>query len=82
MGRKDNIPKYGPRIIDLDILLYNDLEIVSDILIIPHPKIAERNFVLEPLSEIVPGLEINGKDIKDILKSNSLKEKVFKCKNW
>jgi 2-amino-4-hydroxy-6-hydroxymethyldihydropteridine diphosphokinase len=43
--------KNGPRIIDLDILFYNNLEMNSDTLTIPHPLICERKFVLQPLSE-------------------------------
>ncbi|MEW6108784.1 MAG: 2-amino-4-hydroxy-6-hydroxymethyldihydropteridine diphosphokinase [Nitrospirota bacterium] len=53
MGRGDTA-KWGPRIIDLDILLYDDLEINENSLIIPHPLMHKREFVLEPLSEIAP----------------------------
>ncbi len=45
-------PRWGPRTIDLDILLYNHLELGSDRLTIPHPRIKERAFVLIPLYEI------------------------------
>lgn len=51
MGRIRTI-KNGPRIIDLDILLYNDEKINKPNLKIPHPKMNEREFVLKPLSEI------------------------------
>lgn len=51
MGRK-RIEKWGPRIIDLDILFYDELIIHKDGLEIPHPGISQRRFVLEPLSEI------------------------------
>ncbi len=44
----------GPRTIDLDILFYNNLIINHQSLIIPHPRLHERNFVLEPLNEISP----------------------------
>jgi len=46
--------RWGPRCIDLDILLYNDENIVSEKLIIPHPRMHERGFVLVPLIELVP----------------------------
>jgi 2-amino-4-hydroxy-6-hydroxymethyldihydropteridine diphosphokinase len=45
---------HGPRPIDLDILTYGDLSIESEDLVIPHPRLLERSFVLEPLVEIVP----------------------------
>lgn len=44
----------APRYIDIDILLYNDILIGTDTLIIPHPLLQERDFVLKPLSEIAP----------------------------
>lgn len=50
------IEKWGSRIIDVDILFYDDYVFFMDNLIIPHPYIAKRNFVLEPLSEISPDL--------------------------
>jgi len=46
--------KWGPRCIDLDILLYNDENIVSETLIVPHPRMHERGFVLIPLVELIP----------------------------
>jgi 2-amino-4-hydroxy-6-hydroxymethyldihydropteridine diphosphokinase len=46
--------KWGPRIIDLDILLFNDLFLREDNLQIPHPLMHERDFVLKPLCEIAP----------------------------
>jgi len=46
----------APRTLDLDILLYGDLIISDPDLIIPHPRMTERRFVLEPLAEIAPGL--------------------------
>jgi 2-amino-4-hydroxy-6-hydroxymethyldihydropteridine diphosphokinase len=53
MGRKKRAPK-GPREIDMDILLYGDAVVKSPELEIPHPRLSERRFVLEPLAELVP----------------------------
>lgn len=55
MGRTTTF-KWGPRIIDLDILIYNDLNLNEEDLKIPHPHLHERKFVLQPLSEIAPEL--------------------------
>ncbi|MEO7144540.1 MAG: 2-amino-4-hydroxy-6-hydroxymethyldihydropteridine diphosphokinase [Bryobacteraceae bacterium] len=55
MGRKRAIPK-GPRLIDIDILLFGNFVVAIPGLAIPHPRMAERRFVLEPLAEIAPGL--------------------------
>ena len=55
MGRKENSTStYMPRIIDLDILFFNNLVVCSDVLIIPHKELYKRNFVLKPLAEIAP----------------------------
>ena len=55
MGRQRTVSK-GPRVIDLDILLFGDAVIHAAGLEIPHPRMAERRFVLEPLAELAPGL--------------------------
>jgi 2-amino-4-hydroxy-6-hydroxymethyldihydropteridine diphosphokinase len=55
MGSKKEFPK-GPRLIDLDILLYGNETIDTPDLQVPHPRMAQRRFVLAPLSEIAPQL--------------------------
>jgi 2-amino-4-hydroxy-6-hydroxymethyldihydropteridine diphosphokinase len=53
LGR-ERIGKYGPRVIDLDILFFNDEVVREEGLTIPHPQMQNRRFVLEPLNEIAP----------------------------
>jgi 2-amino-4-hydroxy-6-hydroxymethyldihydropteridine diphosphokinase len=54
-------PRFGPRTIDLDLLLHGD-EVVSEPgLVVPHPRLHERRFALEPLAELDPALEIPGR---------------------
>ncbi|MEW6716071.1 MAG: 2-amino-4-hydroxy-6-hydroxymethyldihydropteridine diphosphokinase [Chloroflexota bacterium] len=55
MGRQPTF-RYGPRIIDLDILFYDELILTSCELTLPHPHLAERAFVLLPLTDIAPAL--------------------------
>ena len=56
-GRSRGVPN-GPRILDLDLLLYGDVVLHAHGLTIPHPRLAERAFVLLPLADIAPDLEI------------------------
>jgi len=56
MGRPDKRVKDGPRLIDLDILLWQDEIIDTNDLVVPHPRMHQRRFVLDPLAEIAPGL--------------------------
>jgi len=54
LGREQSF-HWGPRLIDIDILFYDDLILESESLIIPHPRLRERAFVLVPLADIAPG---------------------------
>ena len=67
MGRQRS-ERWGARIIDLDLLVFGDAVVNDDDLVVPHPGIGERNFVLLPLAEIAPELDIPGlgpvRDIK------------------
>ena len=60
---------YGPRIIDIDILFYDDLQLQTTALTLPHPRLAERIFVLRPLADIAPDLQHpgNGKTVYEML---------------
>ena len=61
LGRVRTGPRWGPRTIDLDLLLYGDLELAGPRLTVPHPHLHERLFVLEPLLELAPGLVVPGR---------------------
>lgn len=52
--------RWGPRTIDLDLLIYDEVEISSDALEVPHPRLADRAFVLVPLAEIGPSVVVPG----------------------
>ena len=60
-GRVRDGERWGPRTLDLDLLLYGQRIIESATLSVPHPGIAERSFVLWPLAELAPDLEVPGK---------------------
>jgi 2-amino-4-hydroxy-6-hydroxymethyldihydropteridine diphosphokinase len=68
LGRIRTIPK-GPRTIDIDILLYGRAVVRSDVLEIPHPRMAERRFVLAPLAELAPELRhpVTRRTIREML---------------
>jgi 2-amino-4-hydroxy-6-hydroxymethyldihydropteridine diphosphokinase len=61
LGRTRQGPRFGPRTIDLDLLLFADLVVDEAGLRVPHPRLHERRFVLEPLAELDPGLEVPGR---------------------
>jgi 2-amino-4-hydroxy-6-hydroxymethyldihydropteridine diphosphokinase len=58
LGRTREGPRWGPRTIDLDLLLYGDETIDEPGLTVPHPRLHERRFVLEPLADLDPRLVI------------------------
>jgi 2-amino-4-hydroxy-6-hydroxymethyldihydropteridine diphosphokinase len=61
-------PRYGPRVLDLDLLLYGDLAVDEPGLAVPHPRLAERRFVLQPLHELDPALRLpDGRAVRDLL---------------
>lgn len=70
MGRKDEF-RYGPRLIDIDILFYDDLVIETPLLALPHPHLHERGFVLLPMMDIAPDLvhPVMGKSIREMMET-------------
>ncbi|MEA4812719.1 MAG: 2-amino-4-hydroxy-6-hydroxymethyldihydropteridine diphosphokinase [Anaerolineaceae bacterium] len=77
LGRKENF-RYGPRLIDLDILFYDDLVVQMPRLEIPHPRLHERAFVLVPLAEMAAALvhPLLGQSISSLLEKVPDKESV------
>ncbi len=61
LGRSRDGPRFGPRTIDLDLLLYGNSILDEPGLAVPHPRLHERRFVLEPLAELDPRLEVPGR---------------------
>ena len=72
LGRKPG-PRWGPREIDLDILLYGEEVLETAALVIPHPRLRERRFVLAPLAEIAPAAHdpVTGLSVRDLLEKVS-----------
>ena len=60
LGRTREGPRFGPRTIDLDLLLFGDEVVDEPGLTVPHPRLHERAFVLDPLAELDPGLVVPG----------------------
>jgi 2-amino-4-hydroxy-6-hydroxymethyldihydropteridine diphosphokinase len=72
------VQKNGPRTLDLDLLLYGKLELISTELEIPHPRMKERAFVLLPLADLAPELILPcGSEIKTLLNNCNLSQ--FEC---
>jgi 2-amino-4-hydroxy-6-hydroxymethyldihydropteridine diphosphokinase len=68
VGRDPGGVRHGPRPIDVDVLLLGDFEHRSERLTLPHPEVASRRFVLEPLLELDPGLRLpGGPPLRDLL---------------
>ena len=68
LGRERSGARYGPRTIDLDLLLFGDEVVDEPDLTVPHPRLAERRFALEPLAELDPELALpDGRRVRDLL---------------
>lgn len=70
--------KNAPRTIDLDILLFDDMQIKGDRLTIPHPRITQRAFVLVPLRELNPDLKIGGQSLETWIANLPCNQKIEK----
>ena len=73
LGRKESFPN-GPRLIDLDILFYDDLVMDKPSIVIPHPRLQERGFVLLPLMEIAPNLvhPVSKKSVREMAEMSNV----------
>ncbi len=73
MGRRESV-RYGPRLIDIDILFYEDVVLNEEQLQIPHPRLHERSFVLLPLNDLIPEYQhpLLKKSITALLKTSDL----------
>ncbi len=60
LGRTLSTQRNAPRVIDLDILYFGDQRLGDDLLLLPHPRLTQRRFVLQPLADIRPGLILPG----------------------
>jgi 2-amino-4-hydroxy-6-hydroxymethyldihydropteridine diphosphokinase len=68
-GRVRVLGEHRPRTLDLDLLLYGDEELDEPGLTVPHPRLHERRFVLEPLAELAPGLVVPGRgDVESLVR--------------
>ena len=84
MGRQPGGTRFGPRVLDLDILFYDDRIFCEGLLEIPHPSLHERRFVLQPLCDIAPELvhPVIGQTVESLLlglKDSGKKVTAYKC---
>ncbi len=65
--KRERRVRWGPRVIDIDVLLYDQLVWRDDRLVLPHPRMHERSFVLIPLEEVAPEIKVNGMSIRALV---------------
>lgn len=72
LGRRRDGPRFGPRAIDLDLLLYGGETVEEPDLVVPHPRLCERRFALEPLAELDSELALpDGRRVADLLSESA-----------
>ena len=81
-GRTTQPVRFGPRVLDLDILFYEDMVMNSDVLVLPHPRMHKRHFVLRPFCDIDPNVEHpvykkNIRELFDLLDEQGQKVRVY-----
>lgn len=82
-GGRERELRWGPRTLDMDILLYDDLEVAVPGLVIPHPEMENRRFVLEPLLEIAPGARLpDGTPLRASLDRLGEEQRVRRIGGW
>jgi len=81
LGRTRDV-RMGPRTIDLDLLIFKDQQIETELLSVPHPRLATRRFVLVPLNELMPALvhPVLGKSISELLSQTKDESSVVRWK--
>ncbi|MGE0856118.1 MAG: 2-amino-4-hydroxy-6-hydroxymethyldihydropteridine diphosphokinase [Hyphomicrobiaceae bacterium] len=82
--KRERLERWGPRVIDIDILTFGDVEIDEPGLQIPHPRMLERAFVLVPLAEIAPGMRLDGRSVEERASAFAQTgiEKLGAGRNW
>jgi 2-amino-4-hydroxy-6-hydroxymethyldihydropteridine diphosphokinase len=82
--KRVRMERWGPRTLDIDILAYDSIEMASERLTLPHPRMHERGFVLMPLADLAPDFTISGRSVQDWLEVTDKTgiEAVSNDRNW
>ncbi|WP_347489732.1 2-amino-4-hydroxy-6-hydroxymethyldihydropteridine diphosphokinase [Desulfoscipio sp. XC116] len=71
--------RWGPRTVDLDILLYGEQIITEPDLLVPHPRMARRAFVMVPLADLNPGLVVDGEKARALARRLAEEQEIARC---
>ena len=77
-GRDPEAPPWSPRPLDLDLLVYGSVALDTDELMIPHPRIADRRFVLLPLADVAPALVIGERTVSELLEATPDRTRILR----